>query len=160
MTDNYQTLPDTTRVWIYQSNKPFPDRAIDEVKTKIKAFVENWASHGRNLSSYGDLLHKQFVILMVDENAAGASGCSIDSSVYFLKALQAEYEVDLFDRMTFTYLDGSDIKTVPRIVFGQLYRDGKINDETMVFDTLVNNKGDFENKWIKPLGKSWHKRLV
>lgn len=160
MTDNYQILPDTTRVWIYQSNRPFPDRVVPEVKAKIKSFVAQWVSHGRRLNGFGDLLHQQFVVFMVDESMAGASGCSIDSSVYFLKNLQAEYNVDLFDRMTFTYLDGEEVKTAPRLVFGQLYRDGKITDETKVFDTLVNNKGDFDNRWIKPLKESWHKRMV
>ena len=160
MTDNYQILPNTARVWIYQSNQPFAEGVVPEVKSKIKAFVESWASHGRQLSAFGDLLHKRFIVLIVDENAAGASGCSIDSSVYFLKGLQAEYGVDLFDRMAFTFLDGDEVKTVPRAIFGQLYQEGKINDDTKVFDTLVSNKGDFEEKWIKPLGQSWHKRMV
>lgn len=160
MTNNYQILPDTTRVWVYQSNRPFPKNAIQEVKAKIKAFVNSWASHGSHLNAFGDLLHQQFIVLMVDESQAGASGCSIDSSVYFLKSLQGEYNVDLFDRMTFTYLEGDEVKTVPRMVFGELYRDGKITDQTLVFDTLVNNKGDFEKKWVKPLGQSWHKRMV
>lgn len=158
--DNYQALPATTRVWIYQSNQPFSEEDIPAVRQKIKDFVVSWASHGRQLHAFGDLFYKQFVVLMVDENAAGASGCSIDSSVYFLKGLQAEYQVDLFDRMTFTYLDGEAVKSAPRALFRQLYQEGKIDDSTKVFDTLVNTKADFEDSWIKPLSESWHKRMV
>ena len=156
----YTTLPDTTRVWIYQSNQPLPDTKIPEVKIKITQFVKNWVSHKRALRAFGDILHNQFVVLMVDESQAGASGCSIDKSVNFLKMLQAEYGVDLFDRMVFTYqLDGK-IHSSNRSEFAQLYRAGTINDQTPVFDNLVNNKGDFDRAWIKPLGSSWHKRMV
>ena len=156
----YTTLPDTTRVWVYQSNKPFPKENIPEVKMKIMQFAQNWVSHNRQLQAHGDLIHDQFVVLMVDESMAGASGCSIDSSVYFLKSLQAEYGVDLFDRMTFTYQQDGTVHTASREEFAQRYQEGVIDDNTLVFDNLVNNKGDFEKAWLKPLGNSWHRRMV
>lgn len=159
MTNN-TTLPNTTRIWIYQSNEPFPDKEIPQIQQKVQDFAQQWISHNRQLRAHGDVLHERFVILMVDESQAGASGCSIDKSVYFLKNLQAEYSVDLFDRMRFSYLEDEAVKTVSREDFAKLYSEGKINDETLVFDTLVNNKGDFDNHFIKPLGKSWHKRMV
>ncbi len=117
-------------------------------------------SHNRQLKAFGDLIHRQFIVLMVDESQAGASGCSIDSSVRFIKALQAEYQLDLFDRMTFTYLEGEEVKTANRDTFSALYQAGTIDDSTLVFDTLVDNKAKFETAWIKPLGQSWHKRMV
>lgn len=154
------TLPDTTRVWIYQSNQPIPDAAVPEVRQKIRSFADSWVSHNRALRSFGDLWHNRFVILMVDESQAGASGCSIDSSVHFLKSLQAEYGVDLFDRMVFTFRHGDEVISLKREDFARWYEEGKIDDETPVFDTLVNNKKDLETSWVKPLGKSWHKRMV
>jgi hypothetical protein len=157
---NIDQLPDTTRVWVYQANQPFPESAWPAVKGKIQEFANQWVSHNRQLRSYGDLLHGQFVVLMVDESQADASGCSIDKSVYFLKQLQAEYGIDLFDRMTFTYKDGEEVKTAGREAFSALYQQGKINDDTLVFDTLVNNKKDFDAALLKPLSQSWHKRMV
>lgn len=156
----YEELPASTRVWIYQSNNPFAEENSKQIKSYIEQFARSWVSHNQQLRAYGDLLHDRFVILMVDESQAGASGCSIDKSVAFLKALQAEYGVDLFDRMRFSYLAGQEVQTVSRDEFARLYQEGRINDETPVFDTLVNTKADFEEKWIRPLGQSWHKRLV
>ncbi|MDX1941885.1 MAG: hypothetical protein SFU99_15090 [Saprospiraceae bacterium] len=153
-------LPETTRVWIYQSNQPFSDVKVPEIQKLVQDFAQQWISHNRQLRAHGDVLHNRFVILMVDESQADASGCSIDKSVYFLKNLQAEYGVDLFDRMRFSYLDGEAVKTVSREEFATLYAEGKINNETLVFDTLVNNKGDFDKAFIKPLKESWHKRMV
>jgi hypothetical protein len=154
------TLPDTTRVWIYQSNQPIPDAAVPEVRQKIRSFADSWVSHNRALRSFGDLWHNRFVVLMVDESQAGASGCSIDSSVHFLKSLQAEYGVDLFDRMVFTFQHGDEVISLKREDFARWYEEGKIDDDTPVFDTLVNNKKDLETSWVKPLGSSWHKRMV
>lgn len=154
------SLPDSTRVWIYQSNKPLPDSEVPEVKQKIQAFADQWVSHNRALSSFGDLLHNRFVVLMVDERRAGASGCSIDSSVHFLKSLQSQYGLDLFDRMVFSFKKGEEVISLPREDFAQWYQEGKITDDTLVFDTLVSNKKDLENNWLKPLGQSWHKRMV
>jgi len=159
MTKNIE-LPETTRIWIYQSNQPFPDQQIPQIQQQVQNFAQQWISHNRQLRAHGEVLHHRFVVLMVDESQAGASGCSIDKSVYFLKNLQVQYGVDLFDRMRFSYLDGEEVITVSREAFAQLYAEGKINNETLVFDTLVSNKGDFDQAFVKPLGKSWHKRMV
>jgi len=62
--------------------------------------------------------------------------------------------------MTFTYKDGETVKAAPRMEFAALYKSGEINNETLVFDNLVKTKGDFDKHWVKPLGESWHKRMV
>ena len=154
------TLPDSTRVWIYQSNSPIPDEDVPAMRKKIQDFAAGWVSHNRALRSFGDILHNRFVVLMVDESQADASGCSIDSSVRFLKSLQNEHEVDLFDRMVFSFYCDGEVVSLGREDFSRWYAEGKIDDNTLVFDTLVSNKKDFSENWIKPLGKSWHKRLL
>ena len=154
------TLSNTTRLWVYQANKPFPADAVPEIRSNLQAFARQWVSHNRQLKADSDVLHDRFVILMVDESQADASGCSIDSSVHFLKKLQAEYGVDLFDRMYFSYQDGNDVHTVSREEFARRYAEGQINDHTMVFDTLVESKAAFDAGWLKPLSESWHARLV
>ncbi len=153
-------LPGTTRVWIYQSNRPFRDADLHAIREEVRQFVQSWISHNRALKAYGEVYHNRFIVLMVDESQAEASGCSIDKSVYFLKSLQQRYEVDLFDRMVFSYLEGEEVRSVDRNAFQELYRRGEINDDTPVFDTLVENKAQFDATFVKPLGKSWHKRMV
>lgn len=153
-------LPSSTRIWIYQSNQPFQDVDVPQIKAHVQNFAQEWISHNRQLRAHGDVLHNRFIVLMVDESQADASGCSIDKSVYFLKALQAEYGVDLFDRMHFSFKQNDQVNTVSREEFAKLYAAGTINDDTLVFDTLVSNKGDFDQAFDKPLGKSWHKRMV
>lgn len=156
----YNILPDTTRVWIYQATQPLSENTIPEIRKHIANFTTSWVSHNHQLRAFGDIYHQQFIVLMVDESMAGASGCSIDKSVHFIKQLEQHYELNLFDRMVFTYKDGEIVKSAPRMEFAKLYAEGKINDATLVFDNLVKDKATFETEWVKPLGKSWHKRMV
>ncbi len=157
---DYQTLPASTRVWIYQANRPFGENEIPALKETVDRFAQNWVSHNRQLRAHGDVLHRRFIVLMVDESQADASGCSIDKSVYFLKQIEQAYGVDLFDRMTFTWLEGEEVKSAPSAEFAALYQQGKINSGTLVFDNLIQTKGELEEKWLKPLNESWHRRFV
>ncbi|RMG88572.1 MAG: hypothetical protein D6714_00470 [Bacteroidetes bacterium] len=157
---NYQELSDTSRVWIYQSSRPFKDEELPRLRAELRDFVQNWASHNMDLKAFGDIFHNRFIVLMVDESQAGASGCSIDASVRFIKYLEQTFDTNLFDRMTFAWRDGNTIKTAPKEQFARLYAEGKINDHTLVFDNLVKTKAEFDGEWIKPLALSWHKRMV
>ena len=159
MTD-FQTLPANTRVWVYQSNRPFRTEDVPQLKENVDRFAQNWVSHDRSLRAHGDVLHNQFVVLMVDETQADASGCSIDKSVHFLKQIEQAYGVDLFDRMTFTWMDSHEVRTAESSEFARLYHEGKITGDTLVFDNLVKTKGELEEKWLKPLNESWHRRFV
>ncbi len=153
-------MPGTARLWVYQATPAFPEDKAAEIKAELGQFASQWTAHNQQLQASADLLHNRFVVLVVDERQAGASGCSIDSSVRFLKSLQARYGTDLFNRMAFSYEQDGEVFTVPREEFAALYASGAIDDETIVFDTLVESLGAFEAGWRKPLGQSWHKRLV
>ena len=157
---NYTTLPDTSRVWIYQAQAPLSPKITEEIEAHLSKFATAWVSHNNQLHAFAKVFHNQFLVLMVDESQAGASGCSIDKSVHFMQQLEQHYQIVLFDRMTFTYKDGDTIRSVPKNEFAALYKAGTITDETLVFDNLVKTKKDFDSQWVKPLASSWHKRMV
>lgn len=153
-------LPDHARVWIYPSNRPFSEREQLVLTSQINGFVYEWAAHGRDLLASGGVLLNQFIVLAVDERKTGASGCSIDTSVNFMKDLAAQYDVSLFDRLTFTFLTNGQVETAKSSDFKRLFTEGVISQDTLVFDNLVNNVGDLRTAWLKPLASSWHKRFV
>lgn len=154
------TLVGTSRVWIYQSNRPFPENEISNIQERLNKFCKDWQSHRKDLIAHGEILHNRFIILTVDERKAKASGCAIDESVRFMQGLEREYGVDLFDRMNFAYMDGETIKTAYRDEFIRLYKRGTINDNTLVFNNLVRTRADFEQNWKVQLKDTWHARLV
>jgi hypothetical protein len=161
----YKTAPlfdlaDHARVWVYQSNRPFSEREQIVLTSQISGFVQDWAAHGRELLASGGVLLDQFIVLAVDERQAGASGCSIDKSVNFMKELAAQFDVSLFDRLTFTFVKDGQVETAASSDFKRLFTEGVIDGDTLVFDNLVNNVADLRTQWLKPLALSWHKRFV
>ncbi len=153
-------MPDTARVWIYQSTRPFTDTETVVLTSQINGFVGEWTAHRKTLLAVGAVFYNQFIVLSVDESLNDASGCSIDASVYFIKDIENQYNVQLFERMNFAYLDGETVKTVPSTAFSPLYTEGSISDNTLVFDNLVNTVGALKTAWLKPLKTSWHRRFV
>lgn len=155
-----EQLDDHSRVWIYQSNKELTDIEAEQIRTLLADFTEQWTSHNRMLKAYSNIYYNRFLVMMVDETQADASGCSIDKSVHFIQYLEKRFGIHLLDRMLFTWKQGEKIKIAPKDEFSDLYQDGQISDDTLVFDNLVSEKWQFEKSWIKPLKESWHKRLV
>ena len=157
---SYINFAEESKVWIYQSNRPFSEEEIETIKSEIHAFTDQWVSHSQQLMAFGMLMHGQFIVLMVDETRSGASGCSIDKSVHFMKYLEQKYNVSLFDRTTFAYFENEEIKLMQQKEMSDLYKSGVINDETMVVNNLVKTRREFEQGWVIPLKNSWHKRMI
>ncbi len=153
-------LDDLSKIWVYQASEKIPDEKISEVKSHINNFVNSWVSHNNALRAYGNIFHNRLVCLFVDESQAGASGCSIDSSVRFMKKLGEHYEIDFFDRMIFSYIKNNEVFSVKKSELKKLYESGEIDDHTFFFDPLVKNKKQFIDQWLVPLGESWHKRMI
>jgi len=152
-------LPANSRVWIYQSSRMFSDGEAMTINQKIKDFVSKWTSHKAGVVGDGVLLFNYFVVLMADESQVGVSGCSVDSSVHFIKALGSEYNTNFFDRWNLAYMKDGEVIGCQREEFEKLLNTGEINDETIVFNNLLNTKRDFENKWQVPYRESWLKNL-
>lgn len=159
MTD-IQTYPNESKVWVYQANRVMTDSEIEQATHLIKAFTSQWVSHNQQLKATGSVLHRQFVVLLVDETHAGTSGCSVDKSIHFIQQLGALFGIDFFDRLTFAYWGDSTIRTVHRDELSKKYAAGEITADTIVFDNLVATKAAFDTAWQKPLSKSWHRNFL
>ena len=96
---DFNSLPDTARVWIYQANRSFTEAEIEEIEQGLEEFITQWTAHGAQLQAGFVTRYKRFIIIGLDQSHASASGCSIDASVHFIQALEKKYGVDLLDRM-------------------------------------------------------------
>ncbi|MCP9235143.1 hypothetical protein [Lewinella sp. JB7] len=154
-------LSPESRIWIYGAERALTRDETATVRKRAQEFVSQWSSHQQALTSAADVLHNRFLVLAVDETQAEASGCSIDGSVNFVKALGAEIGVDFFNRMRFSYRDAEGkIHTVGREEFKLLYAQGQLGNESIVFDPLVKELGELRQIFERPLEDSWHSRMV
>lgn len=157
---DYKNLSDSSKVWIYQSNRALSSTEVEQMKELGDVFVQRWAAHGAQLKAAYEIFHNRFIVLFADESQTSASGCSIDSSVHFIKQLEKQFNLDLFDRMNIAYEDGDNIKTVKMNEFEQKLQAGEIAENTIVFNNLVQSLGEFKTKWKIPVKDSWHSRMM
>lgn len=135
--EKFQQLSDTSKVWVYTASRELDANEIDFARKEIDLFTQNWAAHGSALTALGDVIENRFVVLAVDEAAANASGCSIDTSVQFMKALGNELNIDFFNRMFF-YTPEKE-----KVHFSDLAESGKD-----VYNVLAKNLGELRHQWL------------
>ncbi|WP_194777323.1 hypothetical protein [Pararhodonellum marinum] len=152
----FEKMSSQSRVWIYQADREFLSEEKAIIQDRLKAFCEQWGTHGSNLSTSFDIKFDQIIVLAVDESKLGASGCSIDSSVKVLRELEAALGVDLVNQGKVSYLSDSDKVSVNSISgIKSAIHDGLLKPETLVLNPIVNQKQDLDKKWIIPAKESW-----
>lgn len=157
---DFNTLPETSRVWIYQANRSFTEIEIEDIKSKLDVFIENWTAHGSDLQSGYEIKYKRFIIIALNQNLNAATGCSIDASVRFIQQLEKEYNVDLMDKMNVSYKQGEFIAYKPLNEFKQMAKQRAVSKNTIVFNNLVANKAEYLENWEVPASESWHSRFT
>jgi len=145
-----------SKVWIYQSSRAFTPTEATAIQQKLDNFTAQWKAHGHQLKAKAELPYHFFIVLTVDQDAASATGCSIDSSVRVIKEIETEYGVDLFDRFNMAYKVDNEVHVNTKEDFETLISIKKITPETIVFNNLVQTLAEFETKWEVPLAQSWH----
>jgi hypothetical protein len=151
---------DAARVWIYQSNRPFTDAETAAITAEVKAFAQNWLSHGAPVKAFGTVLYNQFIILMADETQTSMGGCSTDSSVRLIKAIEQELGVDLFNRQLLAFMIDGDIQLIPLAQLNEALQNGTINADTFYCNNTVLTKKELEQQWLIPVKESWLKGRV
>lgn len=155
---DFDSLNDTSRIWIYQSNREFDEQEINDIGIKLKAFIEAWTRHGDDLKGSYAIRYNHFIILAVDESFNQVSGCSIDASTHVFKNMEQEYQVELLNKLNTAFKDGDHINVVSLGDFQKYVKESKINRDTTVFNNLVQTKKELDLLWEIPADKSWHSR--
>ena len=156
----FDTLPETSRVWIYQANRSFTEDELAEIKTRLIEFVGKWSSHGKDLQAGFEIKYKRFIVIALNNELNAASGCSIDDSVGFIQQLEKDYNVDLLDKMNVSYKQGEFIAYKPLTDFKKMAKEKAVSKKTIVFNNLVTNIAEYKENWEVPASDSWHSRFL
>ncbi len=156
----FSELSETSKVWIYQASRSFSTDELVEITRKLDVFISSWAAHGANLKAGYDIKYNRFITIAVDNDHHAASGCSIDASVHFIQQLEKEYNVDLMDKMNVSFKNGEFVAYKNLIDFKKMVKNRSVSANTIVFNNLVTNKGEYETDWEVPMTESWHSRFL
>jgi len=152
-------ISENSRVWIYQSNREFSEQEKGQIEHLLTEFTSQWQAHGFQLTAHAEIRYNRFIILMVDESQAGATGCSIDKSVKLMQQLESTYSVNLFDRFNIAFKKGHEVLSADRNEFEELIQKGIINEDSIVFNNLVQTKKELDLNWEIPFKNSWHTKV-
>lgn len=151
----FDQLPSHSRIWIYQADRSFSLEEEKIISETLAGFCTQWEAHGYPLKTSFKIEFRHFIILSVDESAAGASGCSIDGSVRILKELGSQLKIDFFDRAKIAFLIDGKIQAHPLNQLNSLFQSGKLIASTQTFNNLVATKTEWERRWKTTVEKSW-----
>lgn len=154
---DFEQLPDTARVWIYQADRILNQSEQAEIQNIAKQFTESWDSHGATVKGSFALKYDRFLILATDDDFNAPSGCSIDKSVALMRELGQKYDVDFFNRTNTIFRDGDDLKTAKMTEIKAKVSAGELTADTFVFDNTIQTKQEMQ-KWQRPAQETWLKR--
>jgi hypothetical protein len=150
---------ENSRVWIYQADRVFLPQELYSLHHLLQSFTASWQAHGHELRAGYEIRYSRFIILLVDEVQAGATGCSIDKSVNLMKTLEHDFGVTLFDRFNIAYKKAGEVLSCNRRQFQELINTEAVDENTIVFDNTVQTRKQLETNWEIPLKQSWHPRI-
>lgn len=160
MLTEFKSLPDDSRVWVYQADRKLSDQEVAEIKELTEDFLTKWTAHGADLEAALEMKYNRFIVFGLNQANASASGCSIDASVHFIQSLQEKYNVDLLDKMNVTFYSGEYIAYKSLADFKKMVKDKSVSKNTIVFNNLVNTKAEYLENWEVPAEESWHNRFL
>ncbi len=160
--DIKQHLPEDfhpqSKVWIYQSNRLFLISEALQLEELLNEFVQQWKSHGDEVTGFANLFYGRFIVLMADESKTGVSGCSTDSSVRLIKKIEEQFNVQLFNRQLLAFVIKDKIELIPMEQLPYAINNKFIIPNSLFFNNAITTKEDLETNWIVPAGESWLSR--
>jgi hypothetical protein len=148
------------RVWIYQADRFLSEAEVSQIDELVQNFVASWTAHGSALAGKASVVDGLFLVLEVNEEVTGVTGCSIDKSVHFIKSLGEKFNINFFDRMRVAYhdLDGK-LKLSSREEFQDLVNSDDFSPDTIVYNNLIQNSEELTTNWKIPFSQSWHSKV-
>ena len=157
---SYEQLAATSKAWVFQAEREFTNQEEQLFSAKLNTFVDNWLSHGSLVKGHFKILHNRFIVFFADEQGEAMCGRAVDASVRFIKEMEIQLGIAMLNRSLVAYLYNEKVFSCTLNDLSSLLEEGKINQDTVMFNNLVANKQDFEKNWMIPLSISWHQNYI
>ncbi len=148
-------FPSSSRVWIYQCNRELTETEAKQIEEKLSSFAKQWTSHKQQISAVGKVLFNRFAILLADSTQVKVGGCSQDASFDFVREVEKEFGITLFDRLTMLFKKDNEIISIPFSELNEKFAEGVIDEQTIFFNNLVQTLSEMQTNWMVPVGQSW-----
>jgi len=151
----FQDMPDSSRIWIFQGEKPIDPGELNKIEILMKSFIEDWTSHQSIVKASFSIQHQYFIIIAVDEAQVGPSGCSIDKLFRFVQSMESILGFSLLSKNKIALMKDNTIVTYNLNEFKSMVKQGFITPVDQYFDLMVQDKVGLDTEWIKPVTSGW-----
>ena len=154
MLADFHTLPEQARIWVYASEKALTQNQQDYILNVISEELKGWNAHKQPLTAGVTILENHFIVVGLDENKNGASGCSIDTLQKTIQELEKELSFSLMNRLNVFCKVEQEIHCIPYFKLGSM-----ADKDTLFYDLTILTKTDL-NTYLKPIREGWCAYLV
>lgn len=142
------------RVWLYTISKELSEHDRNQLLKASQEFATGWTAHEQQLFASFEIFKNRIIVVKVNEDVTGASGCSIDKLTRFVKEAEQIFNVELMNRLLVAYKNGDAVEVVHSSKIKDLLLNGAVNENTVIYNTSAANEVELQN-WEQPLKASW-----
>ena len=157
----FDGLPGHARLWVYVADRDLSDAERHALLQALDGFLAGWSAHGSALVAAADVVYGRVLVVGLDEAQAGATGCSIDKLVGFVRTHGEATGIDWFDRHQVVWRQPGEEgwKAARTPEFWALRKAGVVTGATEVVDPLVNSMEAARGAHgvlVTTFDESWH----
>ena len=150
----FENISDDSRIWIYASPIFLDNENQSYISKLLSNYIDSWQAHQVSLTASLTILENHFIVIALDENIAGASGCSIDALQHKIQEIEHYLAVSLTNRLNIFCQIENKIQCLPSSELSKF-----ANKETLFYDLTIQKKSDL-NSYLKPIKEGWCSRLL
>ena len=151
---DFHTLPEQARIWVYASEKALTQNQQAYILNHISKHLKGWNAHKEPLTAGVTILENHFIIVGLDEDKNGASGCSIDTLQNTIQKIEKQLTLSLMNRLDVFYKIEDEILCIPSFKLESV-----ADKDTLFYDLTILTKSDL-NTYLKPISEGWCGHLV
>ena len=149
MLADFNKLPNSSRIWIYASEKALATEQQEYIINYIAEHLKGWNAHKVPLTAGLTILENHFIVVALDEEKNVASGCSIDTLQNKIQYLEKDLSISLMNRLNVFCKIDNKIQSVPSFKLGLI-----ANKDTLFYDLTIQRKEELRN-YLKPIKEGW-----
>ena len=154
MLSKFYNLPDSSRIWMYASEKELTPEHQNYILSYINNHLKDWNAHKVPLTASSIILENHFIVVALDGSMNKASGSSIDTLQKCIQDIERDLSISLMNRLNvYCKIDGK-IECIPSFNLKD-----KVDSDTLFYDLTVQKKEDL-NTYLKPISEGWCARFL
>jgi len=143
-------LSDSSKIFIFPSNRKFYPKEIPIVQEKLEAYFQEISE----IELFFEIRYDRFLILIVSDKTPLDMERS-DLLVKLIQSLEKEFKITLLDKINVCFKQGEYVQLKEMAAFKKLIKSKGVSNKTIVFNNLINTKSEYDNCWEAPAEESW-----